>query len=197
MLLNSASEMLLKGRPSSMRTVCLAIVFGALVCPRSWGTTLQQLSLADMISKSTAIVHAKATGSYTAMRGGDIYTYYQFQVSQTLKPAGPGIQGLQVAVPGGAAQGIRQTVPGAPNISIGVDYVLFLWTSASGLTQVIGLSQGLFRMTSDPAGNAILVRPASTEPMIDANGNAVTDQAMVFRWSNVLSQIQKAVGTGN
>lgn len=193
--------MLLKGRPSSIRTVCLAIVFGALVCPRSWATTLQQLSLADMISKSTAIVHAKATGSYAAVRGGDVYTYYQFQVSQTLKPAGPAIQtqggGLQVAVPGGAAQGIRQTVPGAPNISIGADYVLFLWTSASGLTQVIGLSQGLFRMTSDPAGNAILVRPASTEPMLDAKGNAVTDQAMVFRWSDVLSQIQKAVGTGN
>ena len=180
-----------------MRTVSLAIVFGAL----GWATTLQQLSLADMISKSTSIVHAKATGSYAAVRGGDIYTYYQFQVSQTLKAASPAIQtqggGLQVAVPGGVAQGLRQTVPGAPNISIGVDYVLFLWTSASGLTQVIGLSQGLFRMTSDPAGNAILVRPASTEPMLDAKGNAVTDQAMVFRWSDVLSQIQKAVGTGN
>ncbi|HEY6345596.1 MAG TPA: hypothetical protein VIY49_29200 [Bryobacteraceae bacterium] len=179
-----------------MRTICLTMLFGAL----GSATTLQRLSLADMISKSTAIVHAKATGSYTAVRGGDIYTYYQFQVSQTFKPVGPAIQGLQVAVPGGAAQGIRQMVPGAPNISIGVDYVLFLWTSASsasGLTQIIGLSQGLFRMTSDPAGNAIIVRPASTEPMLDANGNAVTDQAMVFRWSDVLSQIQKAVGTGN
>ena len=176
-----------------MRTICLTIVFGAL----GWATTLQQLSLADMISKSTAIVHAKATGSYTAFRGGDIYTYYQFQVSQTFKPAGPAIQGLQVAVPGGTAQGVRQMVPGAPNISIGVDYVLFLWTGPSGLTQVIGLSQGLFRMTSDPAGNAIIVRPASIEPMLDANGNAVTDRAMVFRWSDVLSQIQKAVGTGN
>ena len=193
--------MLLKGCPANMRTICLTMVFGAL----GWATTLERLSLADMISKSTAIVHAKATGSYTAFRGGDIYTYYQFQVSQTLKPAGPPIiqspsGGLQVAVPGGAAQGIRQTVPGAPNISIGVDYVLFLWTnasSASGLTQIIGLSQGLFRMTTDPAGNAILVRPASTEPMLDAHGNAVADQAMVFRWTDVLSQIQKAVGTGN
>jgi hypothetical protein len=185
-----------------MRGICLTIVFGALGGPTGWGTTLQQLSLANMISKSTSIVHAKATGSYSAVRGGDIYTYYQFQVSQTFKPAGPAhipstSGGLQVAVPGGAAQGVRQTVPGAPNISIGADYVLFLWTSASGLTQIIGLSQGLFRMTSDPAGNAIIVRPVSTEPMLDAKGNAVTDQAMIFRWSDVLSQIQKAVGTGN
>lgn len=176
-----------------MRTICLTIAFGALAS----ATTLQRLSLADMISKSTAIVHAKATGSYTGVRGGDIYTYYQFQVSQTLKPPGPPMKALQVAVPGGAAQGIRQTVPGAPNISIGVDYVLFLWTSPSGLTQVIGLSQGLFRMTSDPAGNAIIIRSASTEPMLDANGNAITDQGMVLRWSNVLSQIQKTVGAGN
>jgi hypothetical protein len=183
----------LEGMSLSMRTICLTMVFGTL----GWATTLQRLSLADMISKSTAIVHAKATGSYTAFRGGDIYTYYQFQVSQTLKPAGAPTQVLQVAVPGGASGGVRQIVPGAPNINIGTDYVLFLWTSPRGLTQIIGLSQGLFRMTSDPAGNAIMVRPASTEPMLDANGNAVTDQAMVFRWSDVLSQIQKAVGAGN
>ena len=80
-----------------------------------------QFSLADMISKSTAIVHAKATGSYTAFRAGDIYTYYQFQVSQTFKPAGAPTPVLQVAVPGGASGAVRQIVPGAPNLNIGTD----------------------------------------------------------------------------
>jgi len=155
-------------------------------------TTLERLSLGDMIAKSTSIVHARVTGSYSAMVGADVYTYYQLQASEILKPGGQKAQGLEVAVPGGAAKGVRQIVPGAPAIAIGGDYVLFLWTSRSGLTQVIGLSQGLFRMTQDPAGNAILVRPASTAPMVDKNGVAVTDQTTTYLWSDVRAQILRA-----
>ena len=156
------------------------------------GTTLEQLSLKDMILKSTAIVHAKVTGSYTALRGQDVYTHYQLQVSETLKPGGT--QAIDVAVPGGSAQGLRQLVAGAPAIAIGGDYVFFLWTSRSGLTQVIGLSQGLYRMTQDSAGNAIMVRPATTELMLDKNGHAVTDQTQTLEWSNVRAQIRKTLG---
>jgi hypothetical protein len=148
-----------------------------------------------MIAQSTAIVHAKVTGSYSAVRGAGIYTFYRLQVSETLKPAGqPANQTMDVAVPGGAANGMLQTVPGAPKIDAGADYVLFLWTSRSGLTQVIGLSQGLFRMTQDSTGNAIIVRPASTVLMLGKNGAAITDQSTTLRWSDVRSQIRSAVG---
>ena len=159
------------------------------------GTTLEQMSLTEMILKSTAIVHAKVTGSYAALRGQDVYTHYQLQVSETLKPAGSlGNQAIDVAVPGGSAQGLRQLVAGAPAIAVGGDYVFFLWTSRSGLTQVIGLSQGLYRMTQDSAGNAIVVRPATTELMLDKTGHAVTDQAQTLEWSEVRTQIRKTLG---
>ncbi|MGH8323719.1 MAG: hypothetical protein ACRETD_07990, partial [Steroidobacteraceae bacterium] len=45
-------------------------------------TTLQQLSLDDMIQKSTAIVRARVTGTYTAARGRIIYTHYTVQVTE-------------------------------------------------------------------------------------------------------------------
>jgi hypothetical protein len=147
-----------------------------------------------MIAQSTAIVHAKVTGSYSAVRGAGIYTFYRLQVSETLKPAGQAYQTMDVGVPGGAANGMLQTVPGAPKIDAGADYVLFLWTSRSGLTQVIGLSQGLFRMTQDSSGNAIIVRPASTVLTLGKNGAAVTGQSTTLRWSDVRSQIRGAVG---
>ncbi|HLH44313.1 MAG TPA: hypothetical protein VKV74_15090 [Bryobacteraceae bacterium] len=167
--------------------------FGALASiPAAQATTLERLSLSDLIAKSTSIVHARVTGSNCAMVGADVYTYYQLQVSEVLKAGGSPAQSLQMAVPGGAAMGVRQLVPGAPKVTIGGDYVLFLWTSRSGLTQVIGLSQGLFRMTQDSAGNAILVRPVSEAPMVDKNGAAVIDHAMTFRWSDVRAQILKA-----
>ena len=52
-------------------------------------------------------------------------------------------------MPGGVVNGIRQSVTGAPELKPGQEYVLFLWTSRSGLTQVIGLSQGLFKVSEE------------------------------------------------
>ncbi|HZS93819.1 MAG TPA: hypothetical protein VFA78_03410, partial [Chloroflexota bacterium] len=124
-----------------------------------------------------------------------IFTYYRLQVSETLKGSvQPGAQ-VEVAVPGGSANGIRQVVPGAPSLETGGSYVLFLWTSRSGLTQVIGLSQGLFRMTKDSSGTAIVIRPASTELMVDRNGNVVTDKTTTLRWSDVRDQIRQTLGS--
>ena len=51
---------------------------------------------------------------------------------------------------------------GAPTLAAGQDYVLFLWTSKSGLTQVIGLSQGLFNVITNSQGQSIVSRGAAT-----------------------------------
>jgi len=159
------------------------------------GTTLEQLSLNDLIVKSTTIVHAKVTGSYGAFRGVDVYTFYKLQVSETLKPAaGQAPMQLEVAVPGGVAQKVRQSVPGAPTLTIGGDYVLFLWTGPNTLAQILGLSQGLFRMTQDAAGNAIITRPATTEVMLNKAGVPVSDQLTNLPWADVRAQIRKTLG---
>src|SRR5580693_4961934 len=114
-----------------MRPVLTVILLlGSLVS--AWATTLRKLSIDDMIQQSTAIVRATVTGSSAALRGKDIYTYYQLQVTENMKAASP--QSLAVAVPGGVAGGVRQIVPGAPVLATGQEYVIFLWTSKSGLT---------------------------------------------------------------
>jgi len=177
-----------------MRNLCVFIAaVGMAVGIRA--TTLEQLSLNDLILKSTTIVHAKVTGSYGAFRGVDVYTFYKLQVSETLKPvSGQGPVQLEVAVPGGVAQNVRQSVPGAPALTVGGDYVLFLWTGPNTLTQILGLSQGLFRMTQDPAGNPIISRPATTEMMLNKAGVPVSDQLTNLRWSDVRTQIRKTLG---
>src|SRR5262249_46880278 len=75
-------------------------------------TTLEQLSLDDMIQKSTSVVRARITGNYAAAVGSDIYTYYRLEISETWK--GPAAAQMDVAVPGGLFKGLRQTVAGAP-----------------------------------------------------------------------------------
>ena len=70
-------------------------------------STLQQLSLTDMTEKSTAIVRGKLTLTAMAFRGDIIYTHYLLNVSEVWK--GPPVAQIDVAVPGGYVNGVRQT----------------------------------------------------------------------------------------
>lgn len=173
------------------KLLVVALWAGATVVSLS-ASTLQQLSLDDMIQKSTVIVRGKPQSSYAAPNGAVIYTHYQVQVSDTYK--GSATSQLDVVVPGGVTNGRRQSFSGAPALLNGQDYVLFLWTSRNGLTQVIGLSQGLFSVTASSAGQTMVVRSASKELMLDAAGKPVTDSNVQMPLSTLRTRIQTVVG---
>lgn len=142
----------------------------------------------DMIKLSTAIVRGRVDSPQGGMVGSMIYTFYHLQVTETLKGTISGE--AQVAVPGGVARGLRQIIAGAPEITPGADYVFFLWTSRSGVTQIIGLSQGLFMLRKDSTGALVLYRQGSSEPMLSSKtGKAVQDQAVQMTLSNLKSRI--------
>jgi hypothetical protein len=170
------------------------------VATSSWATTLEQLSLDEMTQKSTAIVRARITGSHTGTRGTNIYTYFQLQVLETWKSSGQtsGTTTTEVAIPGGVAGGIRQSVSGAPELKPGQEYVLFLWTSRSGLTQVIGLSQGLFKVSEDGSGGgtgaAVVQRPAASELMLSRSGLPVDDHAVSMQIQELRARVIQALG---
>ena len=156
-------------------------------------TTLLKMSINDMIAQSTHIVRARITGSRTASSGRDIYTYYQLQVSETLKHGA--ILPVEVAVPGGVYGNLRQIGIGSPVLVQGREYVLFLWTSRSGMTQVIGLSQGMFNLKQDASGETVLNRPAIADQMMDQSGKPVTDTAVTMKWSDLRGLIAKTLKT--
>ena len=149
-------------------------------------TTLEQLSLDEIIQKSTGILRAKVLSSYTALRGTDMYTFYRLEVSEGWK----GTRVAEVAVPGGVLGGVRQTVAGAPYLTPGEDYVLFLWTGKSGLTQVIGMSQGVFTVKVDASGNVLVSRGAIAEAMVDSAGRPVQNSSISLRLSEMRMRIQ-------
>jgi hypothetical protein len=157
-------------------------------------STLQQLSLNDMVRLSTAIVHGKAQQTASSYSGSIIYTRYKVQVSETLK--GPAASQLDIAVPGGAASRFQQTFAGAPSLAPGQDYVLFLWTGKSGLTQIIGLSQGLFVVSTNSTGQLMVMRAPASERMVNASGQPVTDSAMQMLLTDLRSLIQTTIGGG-
>ena len=119
------------------------------------GTTLQQLSLDNMTRKSSEIVRGKVLCTGVALRGATLYTNFRVQVSEQWKGA-PSSK-LDFAVPGGFGNGIRQTYAGAPAIADGQEFVLFLWTSTSGLRRFRASPFVTFR-----AGRPQPARPAAT-----------------------------------
>jgi hypothetical protein len=161
--------------------------------------TLVQLSLDEMVVQSTAIIRGKVTGSYAAFSGNVIYTHYSVQVLERLKGSGSGSGTVDVAVPGGTANGLQQTFSGAPVLVAGDEYVLFLWAGKSGITQVIGLTQGMFSIPSGAAADPVTTRAAGRELMLArGTGLAVKDQTLVLKLSELRSRIAAVLGaSGN
>jgi hypothetical protein len=176
---------------TAMRTLAILIAFTGAWFPAG-ATTLQQLGLGEMAQKSTAIARVRVIRANAVLRGTDVYTVYQFETLESLKSAAGG-RTQEVAVPGGAAGGIRQVVAGAPSLRVGEEYVIFLWTSRSGWTQIIGLSQGVFAVEHVPAGDTLVTRAAAGEQMLDAAGRPVRDQALAMKWPELKAQVRQAL----
>jgi hypothetical protein len=137
-------------------------------------------------------VRGTVVSSSASFSGGLIYTHYRVQVTELLKGRNTGV--IDLAVPGGVANGIRQPVSGAPEFQPGDDCVFFLWTSRAGMTQVIGLTQGIFRVTPGGADPAV-TRTPSHELMLDRGTHRpVKDSPVSMNLSDLRSMISYTLG---
>lgn len=141
------------------------------------GTTLEKLSFEEMTAKSTAIVRGRISLSSVQQHGAIYYSHYKIQVSEQFK--GPAARTIDVVLPGGMIGRSQQTYSGVPAISNDTELVVFLWTSKSGLTHVIGMTQGIFQVTKNAKGETVFSREAIREGLIDGRtGRSAGDEGM-------------------
>lgn len=156
-------------------------------------TTLDYLSLDELLARSSAIVRGKVLRCEGFARGPGVYTRCAVQVLEQWKGAESGQ--VEVVLPGGVADGRRQLVPGAPSLAEGAEYVLFLWAGPSGESQILGLSQGLFLLERDEDGQERIVQAVPAEPAVErATGRLVTDRPLRLRLSELRSRVRSAPG---
>lgn len=170
------------------RLAC-GLLLGCMLLPAA---TLRQMSVDEMAQAATSIVRAKVVSSAATLSGKTIYTHYQLQVSETLK----GQTLTRADLPGGETGGIRQSFPGVPQLRTGTEYVIFLWTSSTGVNHIIGLSQGLFTVASQADGSVQISRPQIGETMHDAQGNAVRDHAVTMAITDLRARISRLASQG-
>lgn len=169
------------------RLFALVLIVCAWTCSSANAVTLEQLSLDQMAQSATAIVRARVTSSSASFTGSTIYTHYKLQTSETWK----GFPASEVMIPGGVANGLRQSFPGVPVLQTGSEYVLFLWTSSTGITHLVGLSQGIFNVSQLLDGTLEVSRPQIGETMLDASGQKVKDQAVQMQLADMKTQVSR------
>jgi hypothetical protein len=178
-------------RPASMKLKLLILALCAASAASA--ATLRQLSLDEMTQSATAIVRARVTGSSASLTGRTIYTHYKLQVTESLK----GGSVTEVLLPGGVAAGYRQSFPGVPQLRTGTEYLLFLWTSpTTHIIHILGLSQGLFNVGTQPDGSLQAARARIGETMLDATGRVVQDHAVQLNLSDLRLRLGKPAPTG-
>ena len=177
----------------AMRPLRTAGLLACLVA-LAQAATLRQLSLDNMTEQSTAVVRGRVVGSYAALLGSIIYTHYKIEVLERWK--GPESSLLDIVVPGGTAEGFQQSFPGVPRLSEGSEYVLFLWKGSSGLTNIMGLSQGLFDLKRDQGGEATAWRAATAETMLDSAGRLVKDEPVLIRLQALRERVASVLARG-
>jgi hypothetical protein len=143
--------------------LCVALLGGGAVA----AATLEQLSLDDMVLRSTAIVRARAGESRSVREGALIYTFVQVEVLDQWK--GEVASRLEVALPGGQVDGLSQHFGGVPTLKPGQEFVGFLWTGRTGRTHLLGLSQGYFDVLRDDKGKITVHRKPTADLMLAAD----------------------------
>ncbi|MCC6537526.1 MAG: hypothetical protein IT162_08260 [Bryobacterales bacterium] len=163
-----------------------------------FATTLEKLTLDDMVLKSTEIVRGRVVDISTVRQGPLIVTQIRAVVTERWK--GPQASVVEVYLHGGTFQGLRQTFSGTPELASGAEYVFFLWAGKSGRRQIIGLSQGLFDIVpaSEKSGSssaALTARRAAISDMRDAStGGAVDEPAIVIPLDTLRARVMRTLG---
>ena len=140
----------------------------ALGCLSGDAAVLIHLTFEEMTEQSSAIVLGRCVAvrsEWNADRS-NIVTHNVFEVSQYYKGSlGPRITITEL---GGQVGEWVALYSGVPHFRVGEEAVLFVWTGPQGQHQVIGLTQGKFRVGRDGAtGEAVLQQTLSAEPMVE------------------------------
>ncbi|MGH9785363.1 MAG: hypothetical protein ACRD88_14385 [Terriglobia bacterium] len=162
-------------------------------CLSAEAAVLIHLSLEEMTQQSSAIVLGRCVEVRSAWNAdrSNIVTHNVFEVRQYYK--GSLGQRITITEPGGQVGDLVAEYSGVPRFEVGEEAVLFVWTDPRGRHQVIGLTQGKFRMGRDGAtGAAVLQQTLSAEPMLEPTAHSHTGPAarMVMPLATLRSRVE-------
>lgn len=120
-------------------------------------TSLQPLSLDDVVEASTMVVVGEAVSARTERTDQGVFTYTEFQVSDAVVGATDGR--VTITTLGGRYKSgkfkLAETWPGSPMLVNGSRMMLFLQDSAVGNFEIVGFSQGALPVSDSSQGEVV------------------------------------------
>jgi hypothetical protein len=110
-------------------------------------TTLARLTLDDLVAASAVVARVHCLGSESRWEGGEIWTFTNFEVLETIKGAAPRL--IAVRLPGGQVDHWISTVEGVPRFRPGERAIVFLERTRAGDFTIVSWVQGTFRIHRD------------------------------------------------
>jgi hypothetical protein len=149
----------------------------ALLAVAASATTLSRLKLEDLAQESTAVARLRCLSATSQWEHGEIWTETRFEVLQREKGVLPGI--VTVRLLGGHVGHLHSHVDEVPAFRTGEEVYLFLWTREGEPYQVLGWSQGTFRIACNPQSGLEMVTQDSASAAIFG------PQARAFRGAGI------------
>jgi hypothetical protein len=133
--------------------VLFALCLVALARPAG-ATVILPASMRDIVDGSELIVHGRVLDVRSEMTASrrSIHTFVTVAVDEALKGR-PG-RTVIFRVPNGQVGRYRRVIVGAPEFTVGEEVVVFLHGTAPSIPTLFGLSQGVYRVSRDPARRA-------------------------------------------
>lgn len=133
-------------------------------------TSMVLLSEDDLIDRADLVVHGTVLSSESAYRSGaiHIFTDVVIEVDEVLKGAFADPV-LHVAMPGGEMDGKALTISGTPAFHPGERVCVFLVRLPDQSYTTIGISQGKFTLSEDPATGLTTARQAGGGHRVPVN----------------------------
>ncbi|MGC0774899.1 MAG: hypothetical protein WB543_18330 [Candidatus Acidiferrum sp.] len=142
-----------------------------LIAVVSRATTLSRLKLDDLAQESTAVARLRCLGTKSLWDQGEIWTETKFEVIQREKGSLPGI--VTVRMLGGNVGHLHSHVDEVPAFRTGEEVYLFLWGRDGEPYQVMGWSQGTFRIARNPSsGLEVVTHDSASAPVFDPQTRA-------------------------
>lgn len=143
----------------------------ALLAVAASATTLSRLKLEDLAQESTAVARMRCLGATSQWDQGEIWTETKFEVLQVEKGSLPGV--VTVRLLGGNVGHLHSHVDEVPMFRAGEEVYLFLWAREGEPYQVLGWSQGTFRIARNPrSGLEIVTQDSASAAVFDSQVRA-------------------------
>ena len=143
------------------RTFLYVVSLCLLLSYPATATVVLPIEFRELVTSAAVIVHGRVVDVRSEWVDGRraVETFVTIEAAEYLK----GNLGSRVTfkVPGGQLGRYRTVLVGAPIFGVGDDVFLFLKSNGPSFPFIIGLTQGVFRVASDPdSGGQVVTPPA-------------------------------------